>query len=186
MKISDLVTEESSWLQKAVQTVMYGMGDSFPTYVEYATKYINRYNKNQILRMMKREFKDGKDPDFIRAINTAKENEGHADRISFTESAQMNYDVVEDTIVFMKNDPIFYRKEFYPAMCKIADTVRAGRTIDRNKILTPMIEKGCNGYTNKYHQGKSSEEVFTAQDRSELLQSIYSECMQEINNGEYT
>lgn len=160
-------------------------GKEFKEYLKFAKDRINRYPKNLLFRMLKKQYPEAADTDLVKAVNMAKEEAGHADRISFKESQQMNYDVVEDTIIFMKNDPMFYRKEFFPAINKIAEIVRAGKTINKNQHLTPMIEKGCDAYTSRYHQGKTSEEIFTPQDRSDLMQSIYSTAIEEIDKGEY-
>ena len=34
----------------------------------------------------------------------------------FTDKEELPFDVVDDTLVFMRNDPVFYRKFYYPAV----------------------------------------------------------------------
>lgn len=95
------------------------------------------------------------------------------------------YDVVEDAIVFMKNDPKFYRKHYYPAVTKIADLTRAGKKVDPNKCLGPMIETGCRAYVEKYNIGKSDNDIFNLDDRQAMMNMIYSEELKQIEKGDY-
>ena len=49
-----------------------------------------------------------------------------------------------------------------------------------------MIEMGCDNYVKKYNVGRNSEEVFTAEDRSNLPQRINDEETENIRKGDYT
>ena len=57
----------------------------------------------------------------------------------FTDKEELPFDVVDDTLVFMRNDPIFYRKYYYPSVCELADCQRAGKDADPKKYLIPML-----------------------------------------------
>jgi len=98
---------------------------------------------------------------------------------------KFKFDVVDDAVVFMRNDPTFYRKHYFPAVSKLADIKRSGKNIDPMKHLMPTIEKGCDIYTRKYNLARSPEEVFTNEDRNSILEKIYSEEMDQIEKGEY-
>jgi hypothetical protein len=95
------------------------------------------------------------------------------------------YDVIEDAIIFMRNDPMFYRKNYFPAVSKLADLHRAGKKVDPAKCLMPMIEQGCNMYVKKFNIGKGVDEVFNNDDRQALLNQIYTEELAEIEKGDY-
>lgn len=95
------------------------------------------------------------------------------------------FDVVEDCMIFMKNDPMFYRKHYFPAISKMADTHRAGSKVDANKFLMPMIEQGCNSYVKKFNIARAVDEIFNNDDRQALLNQIYTEELAEIERGEY-
>jgi hypothetical protein len=97
----------------------------------------------------------------------------------------LNFNVVDDAAVYMRNDPVFYRKEFFPTMTKLADLHSAGKKFDHKKIMAPMIEKGINGYCKKYNIGKTPEDIFKQPDRDELLDKLFSEEINEIKKGEY-
>jgi hypothetical protein len=97
----------------------------------------------------------------------------------------LGYDLVDDTSVWMRNDPQFYRKELFPAMSRIADLHRAGKDIDRKKHLGPVVEKGINRYCAEYDLGHSPEDVFSQADRDALLDKLFGEGMDEIKQGDY-
>jgi hypothetical protein len=107
--------------------------------------------------------------------------------VEFTQSdnLELPFNVVEDAIVFMKNDPIFYRKEYYPAIVRIADSYRNKKHIDAMECLGPMVERGLGQYCNKFNIAKLPDEVFHNDDRETIVNMIYSEEMDQIKNGEY-
>ena len=35
------------------------------------------------------------------------------------EDKELPFDIVDDTIVFMRNDPMFYRRHYFPAVSKL-------------------------------------------------------------------
>lgn len=98
---------------------------------------------------------------------------------------ELGFDIVDDTIFFMRNDPMFYRREYYPAVAKIADMHRAGRKYDISEILSPCIEKAMIAYCKKYNIARNPEEIFTENDRNIIMQTIHSEELSQINKGEY-
>jgi hypothetical protein len=95
------------------------------------------------------------------------------------------FDVVDDVIVFMRNDPQFYRKSFFPAVSRVADLHREGKSIDKGKLLSSMVEQGLNEYCKKFNIAKMPDEVFNNDDRMSIIDRIFSEEMEEIQKGEY-
>jgi len=98
---------------------------------------------------------------------------------------QLGYDVVEDAKIFMRNDPMFYRKHYFPAMTQCQDAHRTGKKVNMANIIKPMIEKGCNAYVKQYNIGRHPEEVFRPEERQSLYDMIYTEEMPRIEAGEY-
>lgn len=105
----------------------------------------------------------------------------------FTESIdkELPFDVVEDVVVFMRNDPQFYRKSFFPAFSKVADLHRAGKPIDQNKCLGDMVERALEGYCKKFNIARMVDEVFTNDDREQIINKVFSEEMEQIKKGDY-
>jgi|TARA_B110000971_G_C19828088_1_gene416587 hypothetical protein len=104
----------------------------------------------------------------------------------YTDEKVLPFDVVEDTLVYMRNDPMFYRREYFPAVSKLADCQRSGKDADPKKLLASMVEKGCDEYCRKFNLARSSEDIYTAEDRNNLLQKIHSEETENIKEGDYT
>ena len=98
---------------------------------------------------------------------------------------ELDFDLVDDTSVWMRNDPEFYRKEYFPVMSRIADLKRDGKKIDRHKHLGPLIEKGINRYCAQYDLAGSPDEIFKQQDRDALIDKLFGEEMDGIKKGDY-
>lgn len=98
---------------------------------------------------------------------------------------KLPFDIVDDLHVYMRNDPIFYRKHYYPTMARIADITKSNKEIDAHKEFTPMIDRACESYCAKYEVARDPSEVFTEEDRKALVSKIYSEEIEGIRKGEY-
>jgi hypothetical protein len=98
---------------------------------------------------------------------------------------RFDYDVVDDVVVFMRNDPMFYRKSFFPAVSQMADLHRAGKPIDKNKCLGNMVEHALGAYCKKYNVADAPDEVFNNDDRLQIIDKIFSEEMMQIKQGDY-
>lgn len=101
------------------------------------------------------------------------------------ENNSVPYDMVEDAVIFMRNDPMFYRRYYFPAISRIADLHRANKKYDPSKILSPCIEQALINYCRKYKISRTPEEIFTNEDRHAILQKIYSEELDQIKQGGY-
>jgi hypothetical protein len=95
------------------------------------------------------------------------------------------WDLVEDTLVYMRNEPMFYRREYYPTMTKVADSHRDGAKFDVQEMIMPLIDKGINAYCKKYQLASMSDDVFSESHRKQLFDKIYKEEMEQIKKGEY-
>ena len=95
------------------------------------------------------------------------------------------YDVVDDLHVYMRNDPMFYRQSYFPAMCEMGSYVGKKQKVKVKELLSPLIDKGVNDYCSKYQLAKYPQEIFTLEDRVRLIQKIVDEEMPNIRNGEY-
>ena len=100
------------------------------------------------------------------------------------ENNKFDFDVVDDVVMFMRNDPIFYRKAFFPAISKLADNVRNGKSCDKSD-LSEMVENALESYCQKYNLAELPDEIFNDDDRTSIIDKIFSEEMSQIKNGEY-
>ena len=101
------------------------------------------------------------------------------------EVVEPNFDIVDDTSVYMRNDPEFYRKEYFPAMASIADMHNKGQEINPRKCLGDMVNHGCTSYCKKYNLAKHPDDLYTKEHRDAILNKLFSEEMEEIKKGEY-
>src|SRR6056300_527053 len=85
------------------------------------------------------------------------------------EVTELPFDKIDGVVVFMRNDPMFYRKQYFPTCSNLADVQREGSNNNPQSILMPMIEKGINQYCAKFNIARSPEEVFNDNDTSEIL-----------------
>jgi len=98
---------------------------------------------------------------------------------------RFDYDVVDDVCVFMRNDPIFYRKSFFPAISRIADLHREGKSIDKKQCLGQMIENALEAYCKRFDIADIPDQMFNDNDRQNIMDKIYSEEMEQIRKGEF-
>ena len=97
---------------------------------------------------------------------------------------RLNFDVVDDAVVFMRNDPVFYRKKYFPAMASMADRVRNGKDFDRS-VIGSVVDSGMNSYCKKYKLAKGPSDIFTTEDRDAIIEKICSEELKQIESGDY-
>ena len=55
----------------------------------------------------------------------------------------LGFNIAHDLHIHMKNDPMFYRKQYYPTLAKLQDTLKRGEPIDVKKELLPMEDRGA-------------------------------------------
>lgn len=98
---------------------------------------------------------------------------------------KMPFDVVDDVAIFMRNDPMFYRKSFFPAVLKMQDCNRRKKPYNAKTELGPVIEQAKKLYCSKFKIDKRPEELLDANEMESLINKIYSEEMTQIRNGAY-
>tara|TARA_B100000424_G_scaffold179831_1_gene139064 strand:- start:1311 stop:1646 length:336 start_codon:yes stop_codon:yes gene_type:complete len=99
---------------------------------------------------------------------------------------KIDFDLVEDAIIYMQNDPLFYRKEYYPVVSRLADAYRDGKSIDSGKYLKQLITNGVNSYCKKYKLANMPDDIFNESDKQKILDKIFSNEIENIRNGDYS
>jgi hypothetical protein len=95
------------------------------------------------------------------------------------------FNVAEDLYVYMKNDPMFYRKSFFPAVASMSDRAQAGKSVNLRSTMTPVILKAAKSYCKKYKIPKEATELFRQEDINEILEKIKDDELELIRKGEY-
>ena len=189
MRLDDILKEEEKgWWDsiKAIGSHMMGNNPDEELY-KWIEKNLHRKGTSWIFRNVNTEFpkQHYTKSDVQHQINLVLKMRRGATESRINESEELPYNVVEDTIIFMRNDPDFYRKELFPALTTIADLFRSGKSISPNRCLEPVIEKGCDAYCSRFGNGRSPEQIYNNEHRKEILKTLYAEAIEEIRNGEY-
>jgi|TARA_R110000851_G_scaffold42698_4_gene105971 hypothetical protein len=97
---------------------------------------------------------------------------------------KLNFDSIEDLVIYMRNDPMFYRKEFFPCMASISDKLDKGKTCDPAKDIGPCVDKACDTYCNRYDL-HSPKTLFPVEDRRDIVNKVYQEEIANLKAGMY-
>lgn len=98
---------------------------------------------------------------------------------------RLDFDNVEDLGIFMRNDPMFYRKQFFPCMAKISDKLDAGKKCDPVKDIGPCVDNACEAYCNHFDLPQEPKTLFPVEDRRAVVSKLYSEEMPNVKKGMY-
>jgi hypothetical protein len=84
-----------------------------------------------------------------------------------------DFDVASDLLIFMRNDPMFYRKNFFPAV---------EQYMTNKKNIAPiknMIGVGLSEYCKKFNIPNPKEDLINDGDIVELARTIIQDIMSE-------
>jgi hypothetical protein len=84
-----------------------------------------------------------------------------------------DFDLSDDLIFFMRNDPHFYRKEFHPFQQKFNRHCDAGRSVSA-KAFSPIVQKAFDHYKNTFPV-EGMEENLGRQDLEEICDKLLGE-----------
>jgi len=102
------------------------------------------------------------------------------------EPNELKFDIVDDLHIFMRNDPTFYRKNYYPAMCSLGDCYESSDIKKTaSKLIFPLIDEAAKSYCKKFDISRNPMDFFTLEDKKNLAKKIYSEEMPAIRKGDY-
>ena len=97
----------------------------------------------------------------------------------------LGFNIAHDLHIHMKNDPMFYRKQYYPTLAKLQDTLKRGEPIDVKKELLPMVNTAKDHYCAKYNLPRRPEDLMQDEEVDALIEKIYGEEMELIRKGDY-
>lgn len=98
---------------------------------------------------------------------------------------KLPFDVIDDMCVFMRNDPMFYRKSFFPAIKRMQDCSNTKEKYVPETELGPMVDKATNLYCSKFDINKRPDELLTKEEKTSIIKKIHAEEMNQIKKGEY-
>ena len=65
------------------------------------------------------------------------------------------FDVADDVAIFMRNDPMFYRKQLFPAIMNMKDRHDAGKDCVAEDVLGPVVDEAMDTYCEKFKLGRT-------------------------------
>ena len=96
---------------------------------------------------------------------------------------KLPYDVVDDVKAFVLNDKDFYRRHYYPAMCKMQDQIKSGKLSPLT--LAPVIDKACSAYCSKFNINKDPKELLDKTEKKELISRLVNDEKENLEKGEF-
>ena len=87
-----------------------------------------------------------------------------------------DYDVKEDLKIYIRNDPMFYRKSFFPAFEDYKKTKKP-------KCLYDMVNNGLKNYCSKFELPFAPNELLNKTDITVLVSELIQDELQEVNEG---
>lgn len=84
-----------------------------------------------------------------------------------------DYDVPSDLLIFMRNDPMFYRKNFFPAIDKYKENTKDTTPLEN------MVKRGLGEYCNKFKIENPKEDLMGEGDIIDLVRKIIADEMED-------
>tara|TARA_B100000424_G_C22940000_1_gene500226 strand:- start:1301 stop:1630 length:330 start_codon:yes stop_codon:yes gene_type:complete len=106
------------------------------------------------------------------------------DEFSKPDEFKLPFDVVDDLTIFMRNDPMFYRKKMFPCIMQMKDAYGRQEKIAPQKLLGPIVDSAMDSYCQKFKLGKR-DKIFKLEDRDECINKVFGEEMKMIEAGAY-
>lgn len=98
--------------------------------------------------------------------------------------SELPYNVVEDLCIYMQNDPSFYRKNLYPAMLDVQESVKNGGKYNK-KLLLPVIEKAIQSYVNKFNIKKRPQDLLLPEEKMDCINRLLKNEVENFRKGFY-
>ena len=95
-----------------------------------------------------------------------------------------DHDLRDDLVFYMRKDPAFFRKAYYPAMCELDDKIDSGKKTSSNDLLE-LVKLGAYNYVKKFGLQETLGDVFDQDDLEEIAEFIYSEESKKCKDGDY-
>jgi hypothetical protein len=96
--------------------------------------------------------------------------------------ADLGYDVADDLHFHMKNDTMFYRKQFLPVIVKIAGDVNEEEGLE--SLLDPMLERAVEHYCNTYKIPVAQRRLIDSAVITKVKEMIMSEDVPSVQKGD--
>lgn len=97
---------------------------------------------------------------------------------------KLPFNVVEDLVVYMKNDPTFYREHLYPAMIDVQEAVKKGGKYPKKSLL-PVVERAIESYIKKFEIKKRPNDLLLPEEKMECINKLLKDEVDNFRKGMY-
>ena len=98
---------------------------------------------------------------------------------------KLPFDPIEDLIVYMRNDPMIYRKSLFPALSKMSDCARNKQEYNFAETMRPVVVNAAKSYCKKFKMPKPAGVIFPPNDIDECMTRLLKDEKEHIEKGAY-
>lgn len=92
---------------------------------------------------------------------------------------KLDFDPLDDLAFFIRNDPEYYRREYYPLVAKLNDYTQAGKKC-KDTAFSPCVKKAVKIYIKKFKIPHDANKIFTDDALENLAQKMFREELDHI------
>ena len=96
----------------------------------------------------------------------------------------LGYDLMDDLMFFMNNDPQFYRKRYFPTMLKFDKFCKEGKTVSP-RGFEKLVKEAYEIYRNKFQQVEGLEPQLDEEICEKLCRHIHEQETKNCDEGMY-
>ena len=96
----------------------------------------------------------------------------------------LGYDLMDDLMFFMNNDPDFYRKRYNPTMLKFDNYCKQGKTVSPI-AFEGLCKEAYEVYRNKFQQVEGLEKSLDKEICEKMCRSIHEQETKNCDEGMY-
>ncbi len=88
-------------------------------------------------------------------------------------NAEVDFDPGKDILVYMQNDPMFYRKHLYPVLIDYEESKKNKQSFN-TKSLLPVVDAAIPLYCKKFNIMQDPRKLFTKAIKLQIIRDILS------------
>jgi len=102
-----------------------------------------------------------------------------------SDKPKFDFDVADDVQAFIMNDPMFYRKEYFPKISSLSKKIKHGKHFSPYNELSPIVNKACGQYVKKFNINVDPKELLTQEELSRVCEKLIADETADIKGESY-
>jgi len=90
---------------------------------------------------------------------------------SVLSNQEVDFDPGKDIVIYMQNDPMFYRKHLYPVLVDYEEAKKNDQEFN-TKSLLPVVDRAIPMYCKKFNIMQDPRKLFTKAIKLQIIQDI--------------